>query len=145
LDTAEDAHGAASLGGDLHCDPLHRVVRVALEVPGRLERLCVAAASVALLERTYSPSVACHSNRHPRHAFGPTASSSSASAHLAPASVETCTEMIGPYPDHARPVTVTGPDFTKRVRVMKSGTPGGTISERGSMRVTGSPGSPSAL
>ena len=27
---------------------------------------------------------------------------------------------------------------------MKSGTPGGTISERGSMRVTGSPGSPSA-
>ena len=28
---------------------------------------------------------------------------------------------------------------------MKSGTPGGTISERGSMRVTGSPGSPSAL
>jgi hypothetical protein len=27
---------------------------------------------------------------------------------------------------------------------MKSGTPGGTISERGSMRVTGSPGSPSS-
>ena len=42
LDAAEDAHGAGSLGRHLHGDPLHRVVRVALQVPGRVERLGVA-------------------------------------------------------------------------------------------------------
>ena len=49
-----------------------------------------------------------------------------------------------PWPDQARPLRVVGPGSRWRLRVMKSGTPGGTISERGSMRVTGSPGSPSA-
>ena len=50
-----------------------------------------------------------------------------------------------PEPDQARPSMTHGPAETIRLRVMNSGTPGGAISARGSMRVTGSPGSSSEL
>ena len=62
-------------------------------------------------------------------------------AHVAPPSVLTSTRVTGARPDQARPVRVTGPARTKRSRVMKSGQPGGASSDRGRMRVTGSPSS----
>ena len=64
---------------------------------------------------------------------------------MVPPSALTSTRSIGAQPDHARPVSVTGPGGTKRVLVMKSGMPGGTISERGMILVTGRPGSSSEL
>ncbi len=102
------------------------------------------AASVARLRRVCSPAGASQSKRQPRQACGPSGGSSSAAANVSPPSVDTSTRSICACPDHARPVSVTGPGSRWRSRVMNSGTPGGTISERGCMRVTGSPGTPSA-
>ena len=51
--------------------------------------------------------------------------------------------VTDPRPDQARPSIRQGPASTKRSRDMKSGIPGGIIKERGSMRVTGAPTSPS--
>ena len=64
-------------------------------------------------------------------------------ALMAPPSTDTSTASIAPQPDQARPVSSHGPAATNRARVMKSGTPGGAISARGIIRVTGVPGSSS--
>ena len=69
------------------------------------------------------------------------AGSRSAVTHVAPPSVLTATSVTGPWPDHARPVTVTGPGGSDRTRVKKSGMPGGTMSDRGSMRDSATPSS----
>ncbi len=101
------------------------------------------ALSVARDESTCSPAGASQSKCQPRQACSPRGGSRTAALKVDPSSVETSTRSIGPYPDHARPVSVTGPGSTWRSRVMNSGTPGGAISDRGSMRVRGSPGVPS--
>ncbi len=50
----------------------------------------------------------------------------------------TSTLAIGtPPPDHARPVSVTGPASTRRRRVYQSGMPGGTSSDFTRMCVIG--------
>ena len=124
--------------GDGHA--LDGVVRVAAEVPRGLERLLVPAASRARQQSSYSPAIAFHSNVHRRHAHGePRSSSSSASSHVAPPSVETSTSSSSPRPDHARPSSRHGPAGTIRLRVGNSGKPGGAISARGSIRDSGSP------
>ena len=65
---------------------------------------------------------------------------SSASSQLMPPSVLTCTLLMAPRPDQARPSSEQAPGLRYRMRDMKSGMPGGTISDRGRMRVTGVPG-----
>src|SRR5438128_471894 len=74
-----------------------------------------------------------------RQAHSDASTPSSASCHLLPPSMLNSTLPIDPRPDHARPSIWQGSASTKRSRDMKSDTPGGTINERGNMRVTGTP------
>src|SRR5215207_1032712 len=101
------------------------------------------AASVAREQISCSPAGASHSYDQPRHARSPAWSPSVASSQLAPPSTLTSTRSTGAQPDHARPSSRHGPASRKRVRVIKSWIPGGTVSERGLIRVTGTPSSSS--
>ena len=60
---------------------------------------------------------------------------------MTPPSELTSTRSIAPHPDQARPVSTCLPTSTIRLRVRKSGNPGGTSNARGAIRVTGSPSS----
>ena len=131
-------HGARLLHADL--DPLHHVVAHALVVPHRFQRLDGAAgirgaAGELVLARVGHPR---HRPRAPRERRLPGAPAGPA-AHLP--SIPTSTRCTAPCPDHARPVSITGPGGRIRLRVKKSGTPGGTISERTLIHVTGVPAS----
>ena len=101
-------------------------------------------ASVARQDSTCSPGWASHSNVHDRHA---NVTDRLAERRLRPCAVDADLDpgRSAPEPDHARPQSSAGPASTSRWRLKKSGMPGGTISARGRMRVTGSPGSSSAL
>ena len=79
-----------------------------------------------------------------RHAYAPTGSDSWASLQEAPPSTLTSTRTTLPHPDHARPSSVTGPASSVLERVKNSGKPGGIISARGTIRVTGVPTSSSS-
>src|SRR5207253_671341 len=97
------------------------------------------APSVARTHSSCSPGVAFHIHDQARHAYSDGAPPRFVSDHVAPPSSLNSTLLIAARPDHARPTMSCRPGATNRVRVMKSGTPGGTISALGSIRVTGSP------
>src|SRR5207245_4347303 len=94
-------------------------------------------------QSSYFPGcVASHSQVQPHHAYGDLGSWSVVGIHEAPPSALRSTLTIVPRPDHARPSITCVDGSTKRVRDMKSGIPGGTISARGRIVATGAPESP---
>src|SRR6266545_4552004 len=101
------------------------------------------ASSIAREHSTYSPGIASHGDDQATQAHGERRSPRSAGRQLAPPSVLTSTLAIGARPDQARPRSTWRPASSRRVRDRKSGMPGGSSSERGSIRVTGTPGSSS--
>src|SRR5712692_9460783 len=102
------------------------------------------AASAARQQSSYSPgSEASHSNVHEFHAKGDGEPPSSAARQPWPPSVLTSTLATGAHPDQARPEIRWVPTSRIRRRDRKSGKPGGTISARGWIRVTGRPSSSS--
>src|SRR5439155_14404587 len=83
------------------------------------------------------------SSDHRCQAWGEAASSSLASVQVSPPSTLTSTRTMGPHPDQARPSSRHCPVPPYRSRARNSGNPGGSTSERGAIRFTGSPTSSS--
>ncbi len=102
-------------------------------------------ASVARLATSCSPGVAVQAKVQRCHADGDGEGSRLASSHVTQPSTLTSTRSIGPEPDHARPSSVTGPGASTRSRSGKLGMPGGAMSDRTRMRVTGRPSSSSVV
>ena len=83
------------------------------------------APSVARQQSSNAPGSASHVKVHGAHANGDVGSPSVASVQVAPPSTLTSTRSIRPHPDQARPRTTCRPASTIRLRVRKSGNPGG--------------------
>ena len=135
---------SASSDADGH--ELHRIVRVAADVPRRLERLLVPggvarAAREDVLARLRVPDVGPPSPRPAAESNRRRAARASTSCRRRPRSRP---------PRSARAQTTRGPRSSRepastvRLRVMNSGMPGGTISARGRIRCSGTPGSSSS-
>ena len=125
------------LGGHRDGDALHGVVHVAADVPCRVRAAAPPVVVGGAAAQLVGPGRAVATVDQPCHAYGPAVSPSSRGAHERPPSVRTSTAAIRPRPDQARPITGTAPAANDRSRVKKSGMPGGTISDLGTMRVTG--------
>ena len=124
-------------------DRLHEVVAHALEVPRRIERLrSPARLSRGTRARARPASRPIERPAAPRERARPALQRRRRATRRRRRPRRA---RSAPAPDQARPRSVTGPGSTMRARVRKSGKPGGIISARGRIRVTGSPGSSASL